>query len=554
MFCESLLSGEYILEKNKDLNKQFNILKKFINQNFDEIGETPDIQVILNENIKQKLVYFIQCLIDYYKLFTANLSLLTTNPFHEVSFSINNSEIPNKDLSTDIKAKIDLFLLYIQIQHTDHFFSDSEWVFKNLSVFQKKLKQSTVPSKLKTSVIEKINFLKHKWILRQYYYSRDDESLNYKGYIIDGEIREYFGEEEFVTKNDKLKEWSNYLDNHYGFGKHPDINLIKSADHLKITPLKNLSFLEIHTLIKYYKDVKKEESELRKICNYLIKKFNKIKDFEESQVYKKAIIYALNNYFSLLIEIKSETMISETREEIESFQNKFNLTNFFADKKLLKHELDKIQKLYDDRKILDDLKFATDELEVLSTLLERCRKRLEWAFKHHNLIFQLPYNDSLVPIQDREFPGIYYSSSFLLPIPEHTNKIEFKEIEIQFEKLRLLTNSISSLKPEFIEVQRLQESLISTQKDLKDNDFKSLEIIGIFTAIIAFIMTSVPTFKFVKSFKQAALFFGVLGASISLMVLIIFLVRKGTNEIAKKWIPITCLILIILMTIISNFS
>jgi hypothetical protein len=546
VFCQSVLSGEYVLESDEDIKSFLDKLLLFIKQHFDFFGDEASIQQILDENIKGKLVDFLDTLISYYRQFVGNISLLTTNSFLNISISFNNDRVSDYNLSDDLKQKVNLFVIYLEVQLSDHFFSDDEILFKQLSVLISRLKKSKIPSKLKASVIEKVNFLKHKWILRQYCYSLDDESINFKGYMQDGDIKEFFGEEEFLTQNLKLKSWSEYLDDHYGLGKHSKSHLVKRINKIKNKSLSDLNFNEIHSLIKYYKDTIKDESELNNICIYLINlNEGSASNNYDNYVTKKFIIYSLNNQFSLTSENNNIEDLDVLHKKIESYQGKYNITNYFADKKYASIVLKGLKKAYDDRKYLGNLVSETNKLNALKVILKRCKKRLDWSFRHHSLIFQMKYQDSLVPTQITDFPGIFYASTFVLPIPKYSNTKEFQKLEIEFEKLTVLINSISALRIEFKELEELQKNVEKTKADLKNNDFKSLEMISIFTAIIAFIVSATTGFKFINSFYKAIAFFTVMGGSLCLMVLSVFLIRKGKNRFAENWVAIICLLIMI---------
>lgn len=546
IFCQSALSGEYVLKTDEDVKSFLDKLLVFVKQHFDDFGDNVDIQIILDKNIKAKLVDFLDTLISYYRQFIGTISLLTTNSLLDISVRFGNDKTSEYNLSDDLKHKSKLFVIYLEVQLIDHYFSDDEGVFEQLTFLLRQLKKSKTPSRLKTSVIEKINFLKHKWILRQYYYSLDDESINLKGYMQNGDIIEFFGEDEFVTLNPKLKEWLNYLDDHYGLGKHSKSELLKRVNRIKTKELKELNFIELHSLIKYYKDNIKDEEELENICTHLVELNNLPSvNYYDSHILKKFIIYSLNNHFSLVSESNNIENLERLHSKIESYQAKYNITNYFADKKYATTLLTSLKKAYEERKYLGSLASETNKLNQVKDILFRCKKRLDWSFKHHSLIFQLKYEDSIVPTQMNDFVGIYYASTFVLPIPKYSNLKEFQNLELEYEKLTMLINSISALKIEFKELEGLQLNVQKTRDELKNNDFKSLEMISIFTAIITFIISATTGFKFINNFKQAIFFFTILGGSLCLMILSVFLIRKGKNKFAENWVAIACLLIMI---------
>lgn len=256
----------------------------------------------------------------------------------------------------------------------------------------------------------------------------------------------------------------------------------------------------------------------------------------------------LNNLYSLEISIPelNEKELSILKGEIEQLQKKFSIDNFFADKKFIDYELKKIQIAIDEREIFKNLTQESKQLKKLEPVIKRCKERMQWAYNHHSLIFQLPFKDSIVPVTYPEFKGIYYASTFVLPIPQYTNQKEFTELELQFDKLNLLTNSIKAIGAELQEITDLKE-------ELKNNDFRSLEIIGIFTAIVTFVIASIPGFQFIDSFDKAIYFYAVLGASLSTMVLVLLLMKRGSRVLAKNWIALFSLIIVIIVGILQFY-
>ncbi|GMN11509.1 hypothetical protein MTsPCn9_26130 [Croceitalea sp. MTPC9] len=548
LFCDSLLSGEYVKAGSKKTKKSLDNLEKFINEKFDEIGEDEHIQEFLESQIKRKLVDFLRRLISYYKNFAAHLSLLTTYPFHEISYSSAIDFRSKNNLESELGNKVKLFLLYLEVQVIDHYFNDEDSIIQRLSRILTLLKKSSTPSKIKTSVIEKVNFLKHKWIVRQFVYSMLDDSIRSKGYISDGEVKEHFDDEEFHSQNEILTEWAKYADSHYELFNQWKQKITKHSQQLKAKDLSKLNLKEIHTLVKFYKDVQKNPIELRGIADVLLQKEKGINEKVDKQIYRKAIIYVLNNLYSLEISIPelNEKKLSILKVEIEQLQKKFSIDNFFADKKFIDHELRKIQIAIDEREIFKNLTQESKQLKKLEPVIKRCKERMQWAYNHHSLIFQLPFKDSIVPVTYPEFKGIYYASTFVLPIPQYTNQKEFTELELQFDKLNLLTNSIKAIGAELQEITDLKE-------ELKNNDFRSLEIIGIFTAIVTFVIASIPGFQFIDSFDKAIYFYAVLGASLSTMVLVLLLMKRGSQVLAKNWIALFSLIIVIIVGILQFY-
>ncbi len=84
---------------------------------------------------------------------------------------------------------------------------------------------------------------------------------------------------------------------------------------------------------------------------------------------------------------------------------------------------------------------------------------------------------------------------------------------------------------------------------MKNSQTKTIETIGLFTAIISFIFASIPSFKFVHNFHQALLFTGIIGVTLFLMVGLLFLFTRGFEKI-NSWLII---ILSSILFIVSGF-
>ncbi len=545
LFCISLLSGEYIYNINfvKDLDE----VEVFIDTNFDDISDDVQLQQLIFDIVKSKLINYIKILIAVYRNFNTHVSSLQLYPNHEISFKKRHSitrKITSK-LKIELNDKANLFYYFTEVQILDHFLNDSKDTFIKLLDYHFAISQSPTINKFRTVVIEKILFLKYKWSFR--FFSQNSNSTQLQAYIIDGEVKDFTDDTNYRgSENLKLNEWSDYLENHYEENSKWKFNIQKSINGYSEKDFDILNLQQIHCLIKYYKDISSNELALSELTTKVIEKVKNIDEGIDKFIWQKALIYILNNNFSLALD-KNELQspkIHLLEEEISNFQKKYNVNNFFIEKKLLKIKLDNINNSFEKRRILENLDVENSELKKLAKSIESCENQIKWSNSHHSLIFQLPFEESLVPSNIQELPYVYYPSSFVLPMAMTRIINEFEEIKKSHLRMNLLVEGLKSLKLEFKEINNIKN-------DLNKNDLKSIETISVFTAIIVFVMSVVPSLKWINSIEEAIYSYIVLASALCSMILIPLLMRRGFKEIARSWM---ILILLLGLLAISIFK
>ena len=62
--------------------------------------------------------------------------------------------------------------------------------------------------------------------------------------------------------------------------------------------------------------------------------------------------------------------------------------------------------------------------------------------------------------------------------------------------------------------QKLKKNFFQFDEKIEKRDAKTIELMGLFTAIIAFIMASIPTFKYMENIFDVGIFFVVFATSL----------------------------------------
>lgn len=539
-FCLSLLSGEYVY--NKFFVEHLEELEDYINTNFDDVIDNNELQQLIFDIVKNELINYTKVLIALYRNFNTHVSSLYLYPRYEISFKKRHSitrKITNS-LTDDLNDKANLFFYFTEVQIIDHFLNDSNDTLIKLLDLNFFITQTSTINKFKLVVIEKILFLKYKWSLR--FFSQNNSS-QLKAYIIDGEVKDFTDDTDYSGgENVKLNEWSEYLENHYEENNKWEYNIQKYINDYSSKKFEELTLQQIHGLVKYYKDISNDEKTLSELTTYVIDKANAMDDSIDKFIWEKAVIYVSNNNFSCSLKKHGidEPKILILKDEIEAFQKKYVVNNFFHEKRLLEVKLHNINNSLENRENLKDFDNEYNALKEISKSIDNCQKKINWSNTHHSLVFQLPYEESLVPSNIEELPYVYYASSFILPLAMNRINNEFAEIKKSYSRMNGLVEGLRSLKSEFKEIEDIK-------KDLNKNDLKSIENISVFTAIIVFVMSIIPSLKWISSPKEAIYFYSVLAAALCSMILIPLLMRRGFKEISKNWFIFILLAGIILL-------
>lgn len=531
LFCISLFSGEYV--RNKEFSIQLDEVEKFIDSHFDIYPEKDEEQKIIYEKIKQGLVDILKIYIRIYKNFYTLLDSHTRFPEHDIVFSSNPSlkNFLPKKTDKEISASLNFFYRIINLQRLDHFFQDDFNYYQGLLSLEISFDDKSLVSKYKVVAKEKIQYLKYKWEIRQKTYFLKEEIFRpIKSYVIDDELRIIGQNPQNHSNNPKLKEWQKYLEYHYELTPDWRIELQSRVSSGSRESLSQSTLTELHTLIKYHKDGTHSYPQLEEITQEIEQRLSQ-SDLTNKHSYQKALIYSLNNLFSLLIKSNNPdtAKIEALKEQIGDYQKRFKIENFFTDYKYLQFLISRLEKDLGKRAELDRDKDFKINLDKVENIFEEYRKKVRWTKEHYNLLFTLPIEDCLVKSNIPELPQVYYPSAFSLPLPHSHVQDNFDKLYTRFEKLTIAYSSIQTLDKEF--------SLIEGMKrDLQMSDFKSIEIIGIFTAIITFVMATIPSFQFIETFKQAIYFTFTIASSLFLFIFAIFSITRGFPTFKKNTI------------------
>jgi hypothetical protein len=529
----SLLSGEYI-----SIESIIESLKSIENR----VKDFPNKTNSLPHNLQVKILEYsssVNMSIEGYIIFIRDISNTYSNDRLDFIFTHNNQFekiIKESNLSNKIDNVTDYFFYLMSLSRIDHFPSNENNYITALFDVEKRIKNLDLQeySTITKNVFTKINFLKHKWKSRKF--NHNPTSILYEE---DGIIKNI---EDFKDDNNtKLKEWYDIIETQYELISRDWKYILESRikDYKSEEDFNRLKTLEIHQLIKYYKDVKPNIVRLKEIKKYLGKKIESSTSKYDKYASSVSYNYSLNNCFSLfLISYNDFEKVKDEYSKIKDC-TKGNVNNFFLEFKYLefvtKYLLTKIN---DGEKIQYIEKYESIIENHCKSEVESYFDKKEWSKSNHNYVFILPFDECLVPTNELdELENIFYASSFVLPPSIEKMDKDFNEIKNDFDKINLYINTGKYFKKE---IQKIE----SLNNELDKKDLKSIEIISIFTAIITFVLSSIPAYKFIHTAWESLLFMLSLASALGIFITLIFFT---TRELYKKWQPYTTIVLLLVL-------
>lgn len=523
----SLLTGEYI--SNQDLQESINELKNKLLKLLNDVTLIPELQKItyqIVEGLKKIIQSYIHFQSDIVNRYSINKK--------DYVFTLNSSYIEDK-LEKETKEYIKFFNFNILISNYDLQLSQDENRLINLYKIENSLIKINLSGfeTLRDLIINKCNFLKAKWLFRKQEEAPDEADTSF---MIDGQ-------EDYVKKNNHeiYNDWSTYSSVHYELEKNWKSVIEEDSKRLHNKELKDLSSLDIHRLIKYNKDVEKDIERLEEISKYLCEQSQKINDSQSNffDVYAYSVMsnYALNNKFSLFVEQNKD--IAEIKKEYLKTKKSSNryLNNFFLEYKYLNAAISILKKNLtnqESKKFLKDYEeFIKDDLK---SIFEKYEYNHNWSLKRHNYIFQLPFEECKVDIHDNDMASfLFIASSFVLPPSLKKLESQFSFIKTKYHELLHHIESIEILKTDLDKIDKLNEEIKSQKDTIDKNQIRFIEVLGIFTALMAYIFGSISTFRFLETPQEFLLFNVALALSLIAFVSILIIFIRGRGALRRNW-------------------
>lgn len=523
---DSILIGEFVSELT---NEQIQKIKESLDFLADieiKLSENSNIEKTTEEGFNKfkEQIQEIQNILNYYFLFSEDIQIILQNPEKDEIFTPSKGKYQS-DKDSDI---LKLFSLNLSLCFSDFLFTEKQSYYQEIVSIKDNLitllSNSSIP--ILTEQIEKMNkkatFLLFKWCKRA--------ELSGFSMLKENKIKEY--KDNINNFGDKWKDWVTYIENHHykEDEKHLFVEKIKES-YIKIEDkeLKNFTCQDIYSYIKYHKEIDKKIDKLDEIISFLDKRRFCTTDNYDKNIRTIIYNYARNNRFSLFTETCDNR--EDLQKEYNKIDNKDN-RNYFLQYKFIDKSIELLNAELSEKNeniTIDQIEEIEKYLKEIEPEYETYKTNIEWILEHIYFIYRVSFDECIID-------DIFIYSSFLLPLDNRKSKDGFEKVS---DKLRELKSQLPLFRKmaEFNgDVSKVKEELFQFDEKIEKHDTKTIELMGLFSAIIAFVMGSIPTFQYLKNIFDVGIFFVVFATSlISFLLVLLFITGRIKVNKEQKW-------------------
>lgn len=552
----SILEGEFI-NNPKEFNTLISeILSKVI------FIENPTSST-LEENFvfaitDYKFFHSVKKALEFYKRIGKRISTRIYNPNKTYLMEISNNPLFenyddyfSKKNNEVEKSLFDIVFRCLLITETGFFLENDDELFLNLIERKNQLREiktriyDGVFQEILDVLIEVCTFYQRKLIIRKY----QDEEKHSQEYIYEQtETTFNLNVEEHKLKKDYFKNWDEYTQNHYLSDNNDERKrqLMSEIESRASNDFEN--FWITHRKIKYFKDIVKNHERLKKLKGH----FKKNISASEFDNYARNISkgYFINNDLSKKLENIDFQDLKTLFKKINSHQEKCNINNYFPYYKICEFLKNKIENTFRDTKNIETINFLLlkENISFLKENYKIYKSKLSWSKNHLIYAYQLPFYEckKLIKISDEEI-NIFIPSGFSLTL-NYDKYYDFGD-----EVKSFLVNSETEFKS-FENYYHLQSKIKEKEKELsevlKDQTKRNIELLGIFSAIIALLYQGATAANSEIPFPDKILtFFLMFITLISFLILLKSIVSKSYFR-ERTFILFTIISLILISSII----
>ena len=542
---DSVLIGEYL---DKDIDKQLEWIRNnltYTEQLENEILPNKDkykaILPLIN-SLKDK-TNEIQGVIKHYLLFIEDVKTIVSNPEKDEIFIL----LKNKYQSVNDSETLKLFTLNLFLCFSDILFTEKQDCYQEITYVKELLSEKRFLNLNLNPQIEKMkkkaSFLLFKWCKRA--------ELRGFSMLKEDKIKEY--KEDINDFGGKWKDWVTYIENHHykEDEKHLFVEKIKES-YIKIEDkeLKNFTCQDIYSYIKYHKEIDKKIDKLDEIISILDKRRFCTTDNYDKNIRTIIYNYARNNRFSLFTETCDNR--EDLQKEYNKIDNKDN-RNYFLQYKFIDKSIELLNAELSEKNeniTIDQIEEIEKYLKEIEPEYETYKTNIEWILEHIYFIYRVSFDECIID-------DIFIYSSFLLPLDNRKSKDGFEKVS---DKLRELKSQLPLFRKmaEFNgDVSKVKEELFQFDEKIEKHDTKTIELMGLFSAIIAFVMGSIPTFQYMKNIYDVSIFFVAFATSLISFLLVLLLITRKTRINRRFWYQLILIVIfyiamIVFTTYLSN--
>ncbi len=552
---KSLLSGEYIqnikyfktqLEKNiegiKNINSPFPSQEELQQSYFSELNT--NFIHCFEIALKQYIEF---CVITIHKQEIDSREYIT-----QVNYETR--EIYGENFSSEARIPLEFFFNNLRVAFLDLSLNTEEEKFYRLFYIRYELLKGRLKGeKFAHLLSEKCHFLISKWALRR---RISNEKKPVYG-LVEGEVKE-ISIKNFSTSG-IFDELLQYIDSHYEISNISWKEAIRiQAGTIRNQDFEKLSLKELHILTKFYKDVNPNLKSLKDLREEAGKRYQKNKSnpcVNSVYVHAVAYTYIIDNEFSLTLQTKAddEKGIDELYSLIVEHQDITGIRNFFPQYKYLEFLVKKLNTTFESKNALSKTTVSREIINKCENLIASYEENLQWSRKYYNYVYYLPYEECLIESKSQSIDKIYLASSFVLPLSENKIKSDFLEKKRIVDGYKYSINVLENLHTEINSFEKIKEEIKEANELIHKRDVKSMEVIGVFTALVTFVVSSIKGFEFINTPKQALLFMLTLSSSLVLFIALIFLISRKSFT-GKRIIAFATLSMIVWVLFIYSYE
>lgn len=538
------------------LDKEFRKIVNKIKNNLGEILDSLKIYFeylksnIFFQNLKKELEY---CQKSLYFLNSITANLLYNKRTIRYQISSNNLELFDNILLDNncVFKAIEILSYNIYLVKCDINLSiDNRDLITNIEQINLNLKVlslETITDKF-NDVIEilksKSSFFKRKILLRKSQEIIDDVNNNdieKEIYVLSKNEFTKFSSDKIVSSPSThiFKDWLEYLNNHYELNESSKFNITKKVGVFPDDLLSGkFSTIEIHRLIKYFKDIHPKNEKavslkyLNKIKDYIVYKANLSENEFDKYAYKICLIYCYNNIFSFLETQGEDELLITQYEDYKMNKLVKGSKNYFVSGVILKYYTKKINQYFLSGDISKDIDSCSKYFKLSSDLIEKYYKEIEWSELHNNYIYSLPRNESSVTYKDIK---VFVFSSFLLPIPKKYLDNKFKKVIEDLRFYQTSYKSVQSIKDNLTELKTISHQFQNLKISIDQKETRTLELVALIGSLLGFISGAIPGFNFINTGIEALWFTIALGSSLSFFAFVLYVINRGIEFLGKRW-------------------
>lgn len=519
----SLISGEFV--NNNKYKEDLNELKSFISiiqSDFELTGEDLDKDEIGNlilDKLAKPLNRSIIELSMMAKRFERHLSFNGTD---ELILDALTLKYLHRDVPVDDNLK--LLLLNIKLCELDRNLSVDKDQLRELILIKHEIESETGKFEPKLTIIlrDKCNYLIKKILYRL----QQDEQTSYL-YAFDYQDKELTSEN---VPAGCFDDFDQITKKHYSI----DGNNFRASqiEHIneKIRLSKKLTCLEFHHLTKYYKDNNKNDIQVSNLINDFQKQYQENISSQEltlfdAKAFRLIRNYLANNKFSIFKDnhFKDIAQVELELNNVKQIQQETGVYNYFPVLQFAKFIEDRIQKIFNKKGNIEDYQELSSLIDQLKDVVKLSFINFEWSKDKNLKAFQLPYNECIIRSKDHEI-DLFLSSSFVLPINYEKVRIELEDINKKLSKHIMLLEMHQNMEHE-------KQIIIELKTNVEKAERNSIQILGIFSAIIMFTASSIQIFSIKNISPDYAIkFMLAFGYSLVLFIFLIWLISRDNLQ------------------------